>query len=155
MHKKKNQVRTCYIIQFCSKMQILRPYLCHIFYCYTSCCLECHISVKVFKNQPRCALSRPYIFEFFKDCLPQILLGTFFEYSVSYDIAWCFPHMNILEDFKSIFLKILEYKGTQIRIHLTYSMPLVSFYSPWKRQKTFGCLIFSGGIKRERWPEMG
>ena len=31
---------------------------------------------------------------------------------------------------------------------LTYLMPLVSFYTPWK-QKTRGFLIFSGGIKNE------
>ena len=29
------------------------------------------------------------------------------------------------------------------------------FYTPWKYQKTFGFLVFSGGIKWEHWPEMG
>ena len=28
-------------------------------------------------------------------------------------------------------------------------------YTPWKRQKTFGFLTFSGGIEMEHWPEMG
>ena len=31
------------------------------------------------------AYSRPYSFKFFKGCLPQILVGPFFEYFVAYD----------------------------------------------------------------------
>ena len=30
--------------------------------------------------------------------------------------------------------------------------PMFPFYSPWKHQKTFGFLLFSGGIKWEHWP---
>ena len=33
-------------------------------------------------------------------------------------------------------------------------MPLVSFYSPWKQQKSRGSFIFLGGIEREQWHEM-
>ena len=33
-------------------------------------------------------------------------------------------------------------------------MPLVSFYTPWK-QKTRGFLMFSGGVERDHWYEMG
>ena len=33
---------------------------------------------------------------------------------------------------------------------LTHFMPLVSFYAPWKHQKTFGFLMFSGGIEKDR-----
>ena len=32
---------------------------------------------------------------------------------------------------------------------------MFSFDTPWKHQKTFGFLVFSGGIKLENWPEMG
>ena len=39
------------------------------------------------------------------------------------------------------------------RITLTYFMPLVSFYTPEKHQKTRGILIFSGGIERDQWYE--
>ena len=105
MHEKKNQVRTCYIIQFYSKMQIVRSYLCHIFYCYISCYLACHISMKVFKNQPSKICGRQplkHLKGYGLLYLPQFLLGPFFEYLVSYIIAWCFPHIDILEDFKSI-----------------------------------------------------
>ena len=28
------------------------------------------------------------------------------------------------------------------------------FYTPWKHQKTFSLLVFSGGMKWEYWPEM-
>ena len=33
-------------------------------------------------------------------------------------------------------------------------MSLVSFYTPWKHQKTSGFLMFSGGIEKEHWHEM-
>ena len=38
---------------------------------------------------------------------------------------------------------------------LTYFMPLISFYIPWKHYKTFGFSLFSGGIERDQWHEMG
>ena len=38
---------------------------------------------------------------------------------------------------------------------LTHFMPLVSFYTAWKHQKTSGFLMFSGGIERDQWHEMG
>ena len=33
-------------------------------------------------------------------------------------------------------------------------MWLMSFYTPWKYQKTFGFLMFSRGLQREQWFEM-
>ena len=33
-------------------------------------------------------------------------------------------------------------------------MPLASFYSPWKQQKTRGSFISLGDIEREQWHEM-
>ena len=38
---------------------------------------------------------------------------------------------------------------------LDHSMSLASFYTPWKHQKTSGFLMFSGGIERDQWHEMG
>ena len=38
---------------------------------------------------------------------------------------------------------------------LTHFMPLASFYIPWKLQKTRGFLMFSGGIEKDQWHEMG
>ena len=35
-------------------------------------------------------------------------------------------------------------------ISLTHFMRLVSFYTPWKHQKTKGFLMFSGGLERDR-----
>ena len=31
---------------------------------------------------------------------------------------------------------------------------MFSFYTPWKHQKTFGFLVFSGDVKLDHWPEM-
>ena len=36
---------------------------------------------------------------------------------------------------------------------LTYFIPLASFGTPWKHQKTSGFLMFSGRIEREQWHE--
>ena len=54
----------------------------------------------------------------------------------------------------------MKIKKTEKDLHfseqaVTHFMPLVSFYIPWKHQKTFGFLIFSGGIERGHWHEMG
>ena len=42
-----------------------------------------------------------------------------------------------------------------ICIFLIHFMQLVSFYTPWKHQKTFGFLIFLGSIVGDQWHEMG
>ena len=59
-------------------------------------------------------LSRPYHFKCFKGCLPQILLGSFFN---------IFPHLNIRKrkTYKHTYIYIF------IHIHLTY-LPLVPVY---------------------------
>ena len=33
-------------------------------------------------------------------------------------------------------------------------MSLISFYTPWKHQRTFGFLMFSAGIERDRLHEI-
>ena len=38
---------------------------------------------------------------------------------------------------------------------LTHFWSMFPFYTPWKHRKTFGFLVFSGGIKCEHWPEKG
>ena len=38
---------------------------------------------------------------------------------------------------------------------LTHFMPLISFDTPRKYQKTSGFLMFSWGIERDQWHEMG
>ena len=38
---------------------------------------------------------------------------------------------------------------------LTYFSPVSHFCTPWKRQKTFGFLTFSGGIEMWHWTKMG
>ena len=39
-------------------------------------------------------------------------------------------------------------------VQLTHFMPLVSFDTPWKHQKTFGFLMFSEAIEKDHWHEM-
>ena len=38
---------------------------------------------------------------------------------------------------------------------LTNFMLLLFFYTPWKHKKPRGFLMFSGGIERDQWHEMG
>ena len=42
-----------------------------------------------------------------------------------------------------------------LKTDLTYFMSLVSFYALWKHQKIYGFLMFSEGIERDQWNEMG
>ena len=56
--------------------------------------------------------------------------------------------------------KVFQYKQWfqltfSIHLKLTNFIPLVSFYSLWKRHKNSGFLMFSGGIERDQWHEMG
>ena len=39
--------------------------------------------------------------------------------------------------------------------HIRYINPMSLFYSPWKCQKAFGFLTFSGGMETEHWTKMG
>ena len=45
-------------------------------------------------------------------------------------------------------------RNVHIQIHyvyyLTHFMSLISFYTPWKHQKTFGFLMFSWGVERDQ-----
>ena len=40
-------------------------------------------------------------------------------------------------------------------IGLNHFSLMLNFYTPWKRQKTFGFLTFSGGIEMKHWAKMG
>ena len=48
-----------------------------------------------------------------------------------------------------------ELSNLYLIVFLTHFMPLISFDTPWKHQKTRGFLMFSGGLKRVQWHEMG
>ena len=48
-----------------------------------------------------------------------------------------------------------EYCYTSEADNLTHFMPLISFDTPCKHQKASAFLMFSGGIKRDQWHEMG
>ena len=38
---------------------------------------------------------------------------------------------------------------------LTHFSPMSYFNTPWKRQKTYGCLTFSGGVEMWYWTKIG
>ena len=65
---------------------------------------------------------------------------------------WC----GSLKRMKKKFNSTVTYFS--LRMVLTHFIPLVSFYTLWKHQKTFGetsgFLMFSGGIERYHWHEM-
>ena len=44
---------------------------------------------------------------------------------------------------------------TQEFKNLTHFSPMLHFYTPWKRQKTFDFLMFSGGIEIGHWDKIG
>ena len=48
-----------------------------------------------------------------------------------------------------------KFKNLMSKEILTHFMPLISFDNPWKHQKTSDFLIFSRGIKRDKWHEIG
>ena len=50
---------------------------------------------------------------------------------------------------------VMESDFTVIQKALTCFMPLVSFYTYWKRRKTCGFLTFSGGIEKGQWHKIG
>ena len=41
-----------------------------------------------------------------------------------------------------------------MRFCLIHFWIMFPFHNPWKHQKTWGFLVFSGGIKRKHWPQM-
>ena len=59
------------------------------------------------------------------------------------------------------FGQLIEYNMRAIfqvvyeKVLLTHFNLVSHFYTPWKRQKTFGFLTFSGGIEIWHWTKMG
>ena len=52
-------------------------------------------------------------------------------------------------------IKYLFFYGYICRPLLTYLFPLHTFSTPWKHQKIFGFLMFSGGRERVHWERKG
>ena len=49
----------------------------------------------------------------------------------------------------------VSHKVKYLLIILIHFRPVSHFYTPWKRQKSFGFWMFSGGIEMWHWTEMG
>ena len=52
------------------------------------------------------------------------------------------------------FCKCSTFKATAV-VRVKFLGTLTHCYTPWKRQKTFGFLTFSGGIEMWHWTKMG
>ena len=91
---------------------------------------------------------------------PVIRTGTVYQQSAKLS--------TILSLFTSTFTRaIVLTGGTEIKIKedsniqkrctelWTHFSPVSHFYTPWKRQKNFGFLTFSGGIEMWHWTKMG
>ena len=66
--------------------------------------------------------------------------------STFYYVYFTFSHViekKLLSKIMNVTIKVI--------ILLTYFNPMLHFYAPWKRQKTFGFLTFSEGIVMENW----
>ena len=63
--------------------------------------------------------------------------------NMSHQIWWYANKKDSSKKFKKTSFSFPE-KKLNHRYFFTHFMPLVSFYTPWKHQKTFGFLMFSG-----------
>ena len=104
--------------------------------------------------------------------LPFSALSTFTSFSTSQPIDnHCFSHIdssqsicraNQLSGFYIRGTLVVNWLKLSFSVWLVYIlrllsahfMPLISFYTPRKHQKTSDLLMFSGGIKRYQWHEM-
>ena len=99
-------------------------------------------------------LGRPYHFKFFKDCLPQILLGPFLNTLTQIE-KHCWDQTAetlYLKKKKHVLTKFFMDNSNAyneqvcIRVH--------DFFTPRRRQKTKVFLTFSGGLEMENWVKL-
>ena len=66
-------------------------------------------------------------------------------------------NIRIVSQIVQCFLPIIKINVASILccIFLTHFNPMFRFYIPWKHQKTFSFLPFSGDIKMEHWAKIG
>ena len=65
-------------------------------------------------------------------------------------ISMCYFYvfLCVISSFEFIMFK-------SVKSSLTHFNPVSHFYTPWKRQKTFGFLTFSGGMEMWHWTKNG
>ena len=51
--------------------------------------------------------------------------------------------------------KFISIKNITTLYYVTHFKPMFNFYTPWKLQKTWGFLTFSGGVEMKQWLEKG
>ena len=109
-----------------------------------------NIWIKVFKNAPSKICGRQPLKNFkwygLLSCIPQILLGPFLN---------TFNHMKLksyicIQTEKSV-ARSLKFQWSL----LTQFSLIFHFYTLWKRQRTFGFPMFSGGKEKKHWAKIG
>ena len=109
-----------------------------------------NIWIKVFKNGPSKICGRQPLKNFkwygLLSCIPQILLGPFLN---------TFNHMKLrsyicIQTEKSV-ARSLKFQWSL----LTQFSLIFHFYTLWKRQRTFGFPMFSGGKEKKHWAKIG
>ena len=129
------------------------------------------IRIKSFKNAENqaslknCAGARLLSFKVSREFLSEVVVRRCFSKYVFYcENSKIFKNAFFTEHLRwqLLFFLIKRYTAacsyqaiSQLCLWLTHFIPLVSFYaSPKNRQKTFGFLIFLGGLERDQWHEM-
>ena len=100
------------------------------------------ISAMVKKNPHFCIEKKTLSKDFFitKDlCSPKVVILWYFHRT--------FPGLSRIGAFPNI-----SFSSSRCLIHFS---PVSHFHTPWKLQKTFGFLKFSGGIEMWHWTKMG
>ena len=62
----------------------------------------------------------------------------------------CYP-----DSFRHIFMYAINFSNLIFASYLTYLIPLFSYYTPWKHQKTRSFLMFLGDTEKNQWHEIG
>ena len=88
----------------------------------------------------------------------QVSRGVLAFYFIEITLWHGYSPVNLLRIFRTLFPK--NTSGWLLLLwalnwFLTHYSPVSHFYTPWKRQETFGFLTFSGGIEMWHWTKMG
>ena len=89
----------------------------------------------------------------------RFIFSTYFLWKYAYgNMLWVLRLSNRWSTYYNIYIKQIDNKKTEgesVFLTQTHLMPLGSFFTSWKHQKTRGFLMFSGDTERDQWHEMG
>ena len=86
----------------------------------------------------------------------QVLFGVFFRYCLCVNCSvLIFLQILLISMIQKIICNSFNAFSKFLMFSLTHFSSVSHFYTPWKRQKTFGFLTFSGGMEMWHWTKMG